>query len=180
MSFSHGSMTDDDAEDVVRARARGFADEGPSTTVTLPAWSPGQIIGLIAGIGFAVLGIAAIVRTGFDTAHIYRPHEVVWRLPHSPLLALIEIAYGALLIVASVVPGGIRWLLGLLGAASLTMGVVIVSGSTPQRLNNWLAVTHRNGWLFTIVGAVVVIAALASPVFTASTHRHIRSVSPTH
>src|SRR4051794_37422047 len=119
MSFSHRSMTDEPAEDVAQTRALGVADESPATTVTMPTWSPVQIIGLLVGIGFAVLGLAAIVRTGFDTAHIYRPHEVVWQLPHSPLLALIEIAYGALLIVASVVPGGVRWLIGLLGAAAV-------------------------------------------------------------
>ena len=119
MSSSHRSMTDEDTENVVPTRARGFADEGPTTTVTMPAWSPVQILGLIVGIGFAVLGLAAIVRTGFDTSHIYRPHEVVWQLPHSPLLALIEIAFGALLIVASVLPGGIRSLIGLLGAANV-------------------------------------------------------------
>ncbi len=160
-------------------------DEQPTRTIeerdtagarTAP-WSPAQIIGLIVGIGFVVLGVAAVVRTGFDTSHIYSPHVVVWQLPQSPLFALIEIAYGVLLIAASVVPGGMRSLMGLLGAIALAFGLVIVVGSTPTRLNHWLGVTHRNGWLFVIVGAVVLLAAILSPVFGGGrSHRHVRVV----
>jgi hypothetical protein len=158
-------------EDVVEDR--------PMATAAMPAWSPAQIIGLVAGIGFTVLGIAAIVRTGFDTSHIYTPHTDVWTMPHSPLFGLIEIGYGVLLVIASVVPGGVRWLMGLLGAAGLAFGLVIVIGDTPTRLNNWLAVTHRNGWLYVIVGAVVLLAAIVSPVFVSGTrHRHVRNVQP--
>jgi hypothetical protein len=149
--------------------------EGP-VAGSMP-WSPAQIIGLIVGIGFAVLGIAAIVRTGFDTSHVYTPHTVVWKLPHSPLLALCEIVFGALMIIASVVPGGLRTLMGLLGAIALVFGVVILAGSTPTRLVHWFAVSDRNGWLFTIVGAVVVLASIVSPVFFSGTqHRRVRHV----
>src|SRR5205085_576705 len=60
-------------------------------------WSPAQIIGLIVGIGFTVLGIAAVATTGFHTDHIYTPHDTVWRLSHSPLLAVCEIGFGVLM-----------------------------------------------------------------------------------
>jgi hypothetical protein len=154
-------------------------EDRPMIAAATPAWSPAQIIGLIAGIGFTVLGVASIVRTGFDTSHIYTPHTDVWTLPHSPLLGLIEIGYGVLLVLASVVPGGVRWLMGLLGAAALAFGLVIVIGDTPTRLNSWLAVTHRNGWLYVIVGAVVLLAAIISPVFISGTrHRHVHHVQP--
>src|SRR5947207_8345583 len=92
---------------------------------TASVWSPAQIVGLIVGIGFAVLGIAALARTGFDTAHLDTPHKVMWGLRHSPLLAVIEIAFGALMILASVVPGGARSLMGLIGAAALVLGIVV-------------------------------------------------------
>ena len=119
------------------------------------------------------------MRTGFDTSHIYTPHTDVWTLPHSPLLGVIEIGYGVLLVLASVVPGGVRWLMGLLGAAALAFGLVIVIGDTPTRLNNWLAVTHRSGWLYVIVGGVVLLAAIVAPVFVTGTRRrHVRSMQP--
>jgi hypothetical protein len=135
------------------------------------------LIALIAGVGFAVLGIAAVARTGFDTSHIYTPRVVLWRLPHNPLLAVIEIGYGALLIISAVVPGGMRAFMGLLGSAALVFGIVILAGPTPHRLTHWLGVNHSNGLFFTIVGAVVVVSAIVSPVFFGGARRRrIRSV----
>src|SRR5262249_37708057 len=69
-----------------------------------PAWSPAQIIGLVIGLLYLIGGIAAIASTGFDTSHIYTPHKFVYHVAHSPLLALCEIVFGALLIIASVIP----------------------------------------------------------------------------
>jgi hypothetical protein len=150
--------------------------------VVTSAWSPAQIIGLIAGIGMTVLGIAAVARTGFHTDHIYSPHALVWHLPHSPLLGVIEIGFGVLLILASVVPGAARGLMGLLGAIALAFGIVVLvnTSSDNLNLNHTLAVTHRSGWFFVIVGAVVLLAALFSPVFIPRArrrrHLHDRSV----
>jgi len=159
------------------ARSEEVVDERPTMAVAAPSWSPAQIIGLIVGIFYAVLGTAAVIRTGFDTSHIYTPKDDVWSFTHNPLLAVIEIGFGALLIIASVVPGGVRWLMGFLGAVALGFGVVIVAGDTPSRLNDWLGVTHRNGWLYVITGAVVLLAALVSPVFVTGTRRrHVRDV----
>jgi len=153
-------------------------EERPAMATATPTWSPAQIIGLAAGIFFAVLGVAAVARTGFDTAHIYTPHAVVWSFPHTPLFALCEIAFGVLLILASVVPGGMRALMGLLGAIAVAFGLVLLAGDTPARLQHWLAVTHRTGWLYVIVGAVVLLAAIVSPVFVSGTRRHVRHVHP--
>ncbi len=139
--------------------------EGRTREAVTPLWSPLQIVGLIVGIGMGVLGIAAVARTGFDTAHIYTPHDLVWKFPHSPLLGVIEIGFGLVMVLASVVPGGLRALLALLGAISLAFGIVVLIEQTPNRLNDWLAVAHRNGLLFAVSGAVVLLASLWSPVF---------------
>jgi uncharacterized membrane protein len=136
-----------------------------------PTWSPAQIIGLIVGIGFIVLGVAALAKTGFDTSHVDRPHDVVWHFAHSPLLGAIEVAYGALLVIASVVPGAARTLMAFLGAVGVAFGLVVLIQSVPNTLNDWLAVTHRNGWLFLIAGGVVLLAAIFSPVFGGSVRR---------
>ncbi len=139
--------------------------EHRTVQTAVPAWSPLQIIGLIVGIGYVVLGIVALTRTGFNSSNIFQPQELVWKMPHSPLLALIEIGFGALLILGSVIPGGARSLLGFLGALSLAFGIVVVIETVPNRLNDWLAVTHRSGWLFVISGGVLLVASLVSPVF---------------
>jgi hypothetical protein len=170
MPFRRSEVRDDVADPVVRDEES--YDERPVVKSVGTAWSPAQIIGLIVGIGFTVLGIAAVASTGFDTNHIYTPHNMVWHLPHSPLLAVCEIAFGVLMILASVVPGGLRSLMALLGAISLVFGIVILTNAATNNLRDHFAVTHRSGWLFTIVGAVVLLAALLSPEFTAGTRRH--------
>jgi hypothetical protein len=149
-------------------------EERPASEPTV--WSPAQIIGLIVGIGFTVLGIAAIATTGFHTDHIYTPHDTVWHLSHSPLLALCEIAFGVLMIIASVVPGGSRELMAFLGAISLAFGIVILTNAAQDNIAHWTGVTHRNGWLFAIVGGVMLLLALLSPTFVAGGTRRQRRV----
>ena len=130
-------------------------------------WSPAQIVGLLAGIGFSALGIAALAKTGFNTAHLYRPQVLVWGLPHSPLLGALELAFGIVVVLVSVVPGAERGPLIVLGTFALVIGIVVLTESVPNRLNHWLGVTHRNGWLFVIAGAVLVVTALFAPTFAA-------------
>jgi hypothetical protein len=153
-------VTDDDATDAEVVRR--------SHT---PTWSPAQIIGLIVGIGFIVLGVASLAKTGFDTSHLDQPHDVVWHFAHSPLLGAIETAYGVLLVLASVVPGASRTLMALLGAIGVAFGLVVLIVTEPNKLNDWLAVTNRNGWLYLIAGGVVLLAAIFSPVFGGGYHR---------
>jgi hypothetical protein len=143
------------------------------TTEARVAFSPAQIIGLIVGIGFTVLGIAAVARTGFDTGHIDTPHDTIWSFPHSPLLGVSEIGFGVLMVLSAVVPGGWRSLMALLGAISLALGIAVLVDAAPSRLNDWLAVTDRSGWFFAGVGAVVLLAALLSPVFVGGTRRRV-------
>jgi hypothetical protein len=144
----------------------------PPAIVAAPTpWSPAQLVSLVIGVGFAVFGIVAVTRTGFHTDHIYTPVASVWRMPHTPLLGVIEIAYGALLIVSSVVPGGMRALMGLLGALALVVGITALFRPIPHNLVHWLGVTHRSGVFYTIIGAVIVVAAFAAPIFVPDTRR---------
>jgi uncharacterized protein DUF4383 len=160
-----------------RDEDRVYEDEtGTRTTFAAAPWSPAQIVGLIIGIGYVVLGIAAVAKTGFHTDHIYTPQRVVWHFAHSPLLGVIEIGFGALLILASVVPGGVRSLMALLGVVALVFGLVVVLNAWHSDLHRWLAVTHRNGWLDVIAGAVLIVAAMFSPVVFPERRRRVRRV----
>jgi hypothetical protein len=170
------------ADPAVRDVEYDEIDERPGVGAAPTPWSPAQLVGLVIGIGFTVLGIAAVARTGFDVDHIYRPHYIVWHLPHSPLLAVSEIGFGVLMVLASVVPGGVRSLMALLGAISLAFGIVILVDAAPDNLTKWFAVTDRSGWLFAIVGAVTLLVALVSPVFFTGTRRtrvHSRTMRTT-
>jgi hypothetical protein len=133
-------------------------------------WSPAQIVSLVVGIGFVVLGAAALAKTG--TSHLYTPQDRVWHLSHSPLLGWIEVGFGVLLIVAGAVPGGLRILMALLGAASLAFGIIVVTDAATRQLHRWLGVEHANGWLFVGVGAVLLVAAIAAPTFYVQRRTH--------
>ncbi len=122
-----------------------------------------QIIGLIIGIGFTVLGIATVARTGFDTGHIYEPHTAVWHLSQNPLMGVIEIAFGVLLVLSSVEAGGTRPALAFFGILSFVFGLVVVLNVAPNHLYHWVAVNHRNGWLFFAVGLALALPALLMP-----------------
>src|SRR2546423_6494279 len=74
---------------VVHDDAYEAVDDRPGMAVAAPPFSPAQFIALITGLGFIVLGVAAVAQLGFDTDHIYTPQEKVWGLWHSPLLGLI-------------------------------------------------------------------------------------------
>jgi len=159
---------------VERPVASGYeVEHGERNRSMLSQWSPAQLLGLIVGIGITVLGCIALARTGFNTDNIYSPVSTAWRLPHTPLMALIEIGFGVLLIVGSVVPGGARSLMVMLGAVALAFGIVVVSLDPPNRLNHWLGVVDKNGWFYIVVGGVLVLVGLVSPVFTTRSHRHV-------
>lgn len=158
---------------VQRPVADGYEVERERHRSTWSSWSPAQFIGLAVGIAITVMGCIAVARTGFDTDHIYTPQAQAWRMPHSPLMALIEIGFGVLVILASVFPGGARSLLALFGALALAFGIVVVVETPPDRLNHWLGVEDKNGWFYVVVGGVLLLAALISPVFTTRTRRHV-------
>jgi hypothetical protein len=155
----------------VDANRAGGSDvyEERATTLT---WSPAQLIALAVGIGFVVLGAAVLAKTG--SSHLYTPLVVVWHLGHSPLLGWIDVGFGLLLILTAVIPGGVRAFMGLLGAGALAFGIVVLVDAAPNRLHRWLGVTHTNGWLYVGVGAALVLAAFALPVFVIERHRQIR------
>jgi hypothetical protein len=118
------------------------------------------------GLFFALLGGIALARTGLDLNDVHDPHRVVgwgdWH--HTPLLALTELGFGVLMLVAAVVPGGWRTLLGLLSAMAIGFGIFVVADAMPGRLHTWLGAHHANGWLYVTTGAIGLVATMFSPV----------------
>src|SRR5438445_4573594 len=140
------------------ARAVTEVESGP--------WSPAQVVALAIGLFFAVLGGIALARTGLDVNDVHHPHRIVgwgnWH--HTPLLALIELGFGVLMMVAGAVPGAWRGAMGLLSAVAFGFGIFIVADAAPVRLHLWLGVHHANGWLYIVVGAIGLAATMLSPV----------------
>ena len=133
------------------------------------SWSPAQLIAAVIGIGFIVLGAVALGDTGVDDW--YRPVAKVAGMYHTPLLAGIEIAFGVLMLLAALVPGAERSLMGLLSVAALVFGILIVADVARKDLYPRLGVLDRNGWFFIGVGAVGLLASIAAPVFASASGR---------
>jgi hypothetical protein len=106
------------------------------------------------------LGIWALIRTGLNTDHIFTPSKEVLGLPHTPTLALGEIGFGILLLFAAAAGAFGTFLIALLGAASLAFGVIVLSDSWSGRVHQWTAANHDNGWMFILIGAVFLLAAI--------------------
>jgi hypothetical protein len=129
-------------------------------------WSPAQIVALAIGLFFAVLGGIALARTGLDLNDVHDPHRIVgwgdWH--HTPLLALIELGFGLLMLLAGAIPGAWRSAMVLLSTVAVGFGIFVVADAAPARLHTWLGVHRANGWLYIVVGAVGLAAAMLSPV----------------
>jgi hypothetical protein len=129
-------------------------------------WSPAQVLALGIGLFFAVLGGVALARTGLDLSNVHDPHRVAgwgdWH--HTPLLALIELGFGVLMLLAAVLPGASRGVMGLLSAVALGFGIFIVADAMPDRLHTWLGVHNANGWLYLALGAIGMVGTMFSPV----------------
>jgi hypothetical protein len=59
--------------------------------------------------------------------------------------------------------------MALLGAISLAFGIMILADAATANLARWFGVDDSNGWLFVIVGGVVVLTAMLAPVFSRPT-----------
>jgi hypothetical protein len=142
-----------------RNRSARIVEQAPATAV----WSPAQIVAVVIGIASIAFGAFALTRTGLDLDNLTGPHDSVLSFHHTPLLGLLEIAFGVLLVVAGMRPVAGRALMTLLGGAALGLGIVTVLDLWPRRLHDWLAVHDRNGWLFVIVGATLLAVAFFAP-----------------
>lgn len=136
-------------------------------------WSPAQIVAFIVGVVAIVFGALALVETGYDES-LKRPHEELWNFHHTPLLALIEIGFGVLLLVAAMSATVGRSVMAILGSAAAAFGVLILLDAWPNRLHRWLGVHDRNGWLFVIVGGFVLVSTLVLPTIVRPGRRVIQ------
>jgi multisubunit Na+/H+ antiporter MnhB subunit len=128
-------------------------------------WSPAQAVALAIGVGSIVLGAVALTETGFSTSHLYEPFERVWTFGHTPLLAITELGFGVVMLLAALRPAAGRALMSLLSAGALGAGIIILADVWPRRLHDWFGVEHRNGWLYVIVGGAGLAFAIFMPTF---------------
>jgi hypothetical protein len=121
---------------------------------------PSHVIAAVVGLCAIALGVWALIKTGVNTDHIFTPTKDVLGLPHTPALALGEIVFGILLLVAAALGRFGTFLIALAGAALFAFGVIVVSDSWSGRVHRWTAADHDSGWVFIGIGAVLVLAVI--------------------
>jgi hypothetical protein len=134
----------------------------PTTTTVM--WSPAQLVAGVIGVAAIVWGALALSRTGLDFDELTARHDSFAGFHHTPLLALAEIGFGILMVIAALRPVFGRTVMALVGAAAVGLGGVVVADVWPRRMHDWLGAHDRNGWMFIAAGGVVLLAAFVLPI----------------
>lgn len=147
-----------------RGEERGVRE---ARVVQTRPWSPAQIVAIVIGIGFLILGAVSIADVGFDSREEFlHRHGMVAGFHHTPLLGAIEMGFGLLMALVGARPGGARSLMTLLGLVALGLGIVVLAEpSFLDDLHRYLGVHDRNAWLYVLTGAVAILVAMVSPTF---------------
>lgn len=128
-------------------------------------WSPAQVVAALIGAGYIVLGAVALARTGFNVHHVTRPVTEVWHWHQTPILAIAELGFGALMVLAAVRPAVAKTLMAVLSLAALGLGITVLVGAFTYQLQVWFGATRNDAWLYVGTGILGLIAAMGSPTF---------------
>jgi hypothetical protein len=131
-------------------------------TVVRPAWSPAQAVALAVGLLFTIMGAIALARTGlsFDQPSA---HVGVGGFHHTALLGIVEMIVGLAIVGAGAVPGGGRPSMTFFGVLLFGFGIVVVA--EPGAFHGALGTHSGHGALYAVMGAMLLGAAMLSPVF---------------
>jgi hypothetical protein len=138
---------------------------GTRTTERHRNVAPGQVVSLIAGAVFIVVGVIALVRAGIDGT-LDAPVVDVVGYSHTAWLGIAEIAVGVILVLAGTTVAG-RSLSVLMGTLLAIAGALVLA--IPEDLPEELGVEKDFGWPLLIVGVVVALAALMLPAWQSHT-----------
>ena len=121
----------------------------------------GQLMCLGIGILLLVVGGLTLSQIGFEVGSD-AARAAVAGLRHTALMAVIDLGVGLVLVLAGARSrldwGAVR----LLGGISLAFGVVLLS--EPPVLDSWLGADAASGWLFVVIGSVMLVAAILHPL----------------
>ncbi|MEO7428631.1 MAG: hypothetical protein ABIY48_04525 [Acidimicrobiales bacterium] len=117
-----------------------------------------DVISLLGGLVFVVMGLLALVDLGFKEF----PSEVtsdVFGLAQTQIVGIVSIVLGLLMIAGSGAIGRSTTIFA--GALTLVAGIVVVAAH--DQLDATMATDKSYGWFALLIGAVVLIAAIAIP-----------------
>ena len=123
--------------------------------------APGQIVSLVAGVGFVAIGLIAVLRAGFDGS-LDQPVVDVLGYSHTAWLGLAEIGVGLVLMLAGSTVSG-RSLSVLIGTLLVIGGILVVA--VPEDMPAELGLEEGFGTPLIVVGAIVTLAAMLLPAW---------------
>lgn len=126
-------------------------------------WTPAQILALVVGVTFVVLGGVALLRTGIRVDTILEPATTVAGLAYTPLLAIIELVFGLVLMAMGAFPDASEGIV-FLGLLALAFGLLLII--EPGAFQSSIAAGRAHGWFYVVTGGVIAGAALVSPSVT--------------
>jgi len=148
--------------------AAGERVEGHHVVEHAP-WSPAQAIVLAAGTVLVVIGGIALARTGLHFDNIPGTYAQAAGLRHTSLSAAIELGVGVVLLGVGAIPGAARGVMTFFG--TLLFGAGLVIAIQPSSFHKWLGYDAGNGVFIAIIGAVLLVAAMVSPVIWGARNR---------
>lgn len=143
-------------------------ERSSSMAVARQPWSPAQLVALVLGVIFLVIGGIALARTGIDVRHLTARHVTVAGAGQTQLMAYIELVFGALLLGAGAVPGAGRGGMTFLGVIALVFGIVLKA--QPSSFHR-LGTGGGYGVFLIVIGVVLVVSAIVAPVYWTATRR---------
>ena len=144
-------------------------DEPAVVEVETASGKPALVVGSAIGAAGIVVGFYALARVGVDTDDFGRPTATVLGIEHTPVLALSEVGFGAVMVLAAMTTRLGRIAIGLLSATLAAFGAALLSAAPTSRLHHWFGVVHHQGWSFVVVGAIGLLATLSFPTITRRT-----------
>jgi uncharacterized membrane protein HdeD (DUF308 family) len=168
-------------ERVVRAENADLAQSSASnysTAVQHQPWSPAQLVALILGVVFLVLGGVALARTGINLNDVSGTHVKVAGSTQTQLMAYIELGFGALLILAGAIPGAGRGLMSFCGLLALVFGIIVIA--QPSSFAHPLGIGKGYGIFLVVIGAVLLVSSVVAPIYWSRGWSQRRSGMGTH
>jgi len=138
------------------------AYETNSMAVERQPWSPAQVVAIVLGIVFVVLGGITLARTGINS-HVTSEHVNVIGSVQTQLMGYIELVYGALLLAVGSIPGAGRGGMSFLGILALVFGIIVVA--QPSSFSHALGIGSGYGVFLIIIGAILAITSMVSPIY---------------
>jgi hypothetical protein len=127
------------------------------------AWSPAQIVAVVAGLVLVVVGGIGLSKAGLHFHDIPLTRVQAAGMGFTSLSALVQLVAGVLILGGGAYPDTAKSTMGVFGVGLLAFGLVVAISTTPF-YTEW-GFVRANGVFYAIVGAILLVAAAVSPIF---------------